>query len=81
MRERLDAIEDEGRSDPPPRVEEWIEQSCRVWHTEGFYPPHSMPPEYFAFAQPILEQQLILGGDELALVLNHALVGTNPFLP
>jgi nuclease S1 len=79
LRERLDAIEDDGRADPPPRVEQWIEQACRVWHTDGFYPPHQVSADYVEFAQPILEQQLILGGDELAFVLNHALVGQEPF--
>ena len=79
MRALLDAIEDDGRPDPPTRVEEWIEQACRVWHTEGFYPPHEMPQDYVNFAQPILEHQLIMGGDELAFVLNHALLGQDPF--
>lgn len=67
------------RPEPPLDPAAWIEQSCSVWQQEGFYPPTIVPESYTDWARPILEHQLILGADELAAVLNRALLGVNPY--
>lgn len=77
--EELANRSDSRRPAPPLKPEAWIEQSCRVWQQPGFYPPRQVPQAYIEWATPIVERQLMLGADELAGVLNQALVGRNPF--
>lgn len=75
----LDPFDSQRRAQPALAPEAWIEQSCRVWQQPGFYPPTFVTESYIDWARPILEHQLVLGADELAAVLNRALVGDNPY--
>jgi hypothetical protein len=58
--------------------EAWIRESCLVARQPGFYPPHIVPDSYIQQARPVLHEQLVQGGDELAGVLNAALIGRMP---
>ncbi|MHB8742034.1 MAG: S1/P1 nuclease [Sulfuricaulis sp.] len=75
----LTAFDAQRRPAPALTPETWIEQSCRVWQQPGFYPPRQVPQSYIDWATPVVERQLVLGADELAGVLNQALVGRDPF--
>lgn len=67
------------RATPSLRPEDWIGESCQVAHEAGFYPPdHIITSAYVAQARPVVDAQMIQGADELAGVLNAALVGRDP---
>ncbi len=54
----------------------WAEASCGIVERPGFYPPKgTLDPAYAGPWLPVAEQQLRLGGQHLADVLNRALGG------
>lgn len=49
---------------------EWVEQGCTLAAAQGFYPSRTPGEEYLTLWRATLENQLVLGGNRLARVLN-----------
>lgn len=61
-----------GRSDRP--AVDWALESCRIASQESFYPSgHTISPAYLDQHRTLLEQQLRVAGNRLAVMLNFAL--------
>ena len=79
MGAELDLAAPPQRATPSLRPEDWVGESCQVAHEAGFYPSdHTISTTYVAQARPVVDAQMIQGADELAGVLNAALVGRDP---
>ena len=54
---------------------QWVEESCRVMASPGFYPDdHFLPADYVQRYAPVVRERLAAAGSRLAAVLNHVLV-------
>ncbi len=61
-----------GGSDQP--AVDWARESCRIAAQEGFYPSsHNISSAYLDQHRALLEQQLRVAGERLAMMLNFAL--------
>lgn len=79
MGAELDRVAPVHRGHPSMDPAAWIGESCQVVHEAGFYPAsHIIDAHYVEQARPVLDAQLIQGADELAGVLNQALIGHDP---
>lgn len=55
-------------------VARWAEESCRVSHAPGFYPPgHKINRAYIESRRPVADQRIKLAGERLARLLNEKL--------
>jgi len=52
---------------------DWVEAGCREAQKPGIYPPRVVPASYADKWRPVVELQLIEGGEHLADVLNNVL--------
>lgn len=49
---------------------QWAKESCEIVNSAGFYPPHTIPDDYYAHFAPVMAQQLQRAGGRLAAMLN-----------
>lgn len=57
----------------PASIVQFAEESCRLVGQPGFYPEHTVDPQYVYKFTPLMEQQLKAASDRLAALLNQVL--------